>query len=177
MTPNHTPSDNLGDLESLCKKICHLLEKEHAVLRSRNGLIGEGVEELEQLHAEKDREIETLERLSKTLGAIDQTRSNPERAQHVREQIERCKTLQTRNHQVFSRVVTAQRRIISLLRQPDEDVSLIKYQKLMTENKMLDYLYPDEYQLSTFLKNYLWECSPILPNMNIKLVELEFNKI
>jgi len=47
----------------------------------------------------------------------------------------------------------------------------------MTENKMLDYLYPDEYQLSTFLKNYLWECSPILPNMNIKLVELEFNKI
>ncbi|MGA0800557.1 MAG: hypothetical protein ACO3P5_08945 [Steroidobacteraceae bacterium] len=124
MTPNHTPSDNLGDLESLCKKICHLLEKEHAVLRSRNGLIGEGVHELEQLHAEKDRDIETLERLSKSLGAIDQSRSNPERAQHVREQIERCKTLQTRNHQVFSRVVTAQRRIISLLRQPDDDVSL-----------------------------------------------------
>ena len=42
---------------------------------------------------------------------------------------------------------------------------------------MLEYLYPDEYQLSTFLKNYLWECCPILPNMNIKLVEREFNNI
>jgi flagellar biosynthesis/type III secretory pathway chaperone len=124
MTPNHPATDNFSDLESLCKKICHILEREHAVLRGRNGLIGDGVQELEQLHAEKDREIETLERLSKGLAAIDQARSNPDRAQHVREQIERCKTLQARNHQVFSRVVTAQRRIISLLRQPDEDVSL-----------------------------------------------------
>ena len=67
--------------------------------------------------------------------------------------------------------------LISILPRESKNCLPIKYQKLMTENKMLEYLYPDEYQLSTFLKNYLWECSPILPNMNIKLVEREFNNI
>jgi flagellar biosynthesis/type III secretory pathway chaperone len=124
MTPNTLSVDNLDNLETLCKKICHILEREHAVLRGRNGLIGDGVDELEQLHQEKDREIATLERMSRALGAVEQARTNPERAQHVREHIERCKTLQARNHQVFSRVVSAQRRIISLLREPDEEISL-----------------------------------------------------
>ncbi len=124
MTPNTLSVDNLDNLETLCKKICHILEREHAVLRGRNGLIGDGVDELEQLHQEKDREIATLERMSRALGAVEQACTNPERAQHVREHIERCKTLQARNHQVFSRVVSAQRRIISLLREPDEEISL-----------------------------------------------------
>jgi len=124
MTPITPNTDNLESLEVLCKKICHILEREHAVLRGRNGLIGDGVNELEELHQEKDREIATLERMSRALGAVEQARSNPERAQHVREHIERCKTLQARNHQVFSRVVSAQRRIISLLREPDEEISL-----------------------------------------------------
>jgi flagellar biosynthesis/type III secretory pathway chaperone len=124
MTSNTPGADNLDSLETLCKRICHILEREHSVLRGRNGLIGDGVEELEHLHQEKDREIATLERMSRALGAVEQARNHPERAQHVREHIERCKTLQARNHQVFSRVVSAQRRIISLLREPDEEVSL-----------------------------------------------------
>jgi len=124
MNVNTPSADNLDNLEALCKKICHILEREHAVLRGRNGLVGDGVDELEELHQEKDREIATLERMSRALGAVEQARANPERAQHVREHIERCKTLQARNHQVFSRVVTAQRRIISLLREPDEEISL-----------------------------------------------------
>jgi flagellar biosynthesis/type III secretory pathway chaperone len=38
--------------------------------------------------------------------------------------IGRCKDLQMRNHQIFSRVVSAQRKIISVLRQPEDDVNL-----------------------------------------------------
>jgi flagellar biosynthesis/type III secretory pathway chaperone len=117
-------ADHLQELETLCKRICHILEREHAVLRGRNGLIGDGVGELEQLHAEKDREIDQLERMTRAFASAETTRQQSERAQQVREHIERCKNLQARNHQVFSRVVTAQRRIISLLRTPEDDISL-----------------------------------------------------
>lgn len=66
--------------------------------------------------------------------------------------------------------------LVSILPKESKHCLPLKYQKLMTDEKMLSYLYPDEYELSTFMKNYLWECSPILPNMNIELVEKIFNE-
>jgi len=119
-----TELGSLDYLQGLCENICHILEREHSVLRSRNGLIGSGVEELEELHIEKEREIEVLDRLSREDTYLEEVRTAPLRASEVRSSIERCKILQARNHQVFSRVVTAQRRIISVLREPDEAVSL-----------------------------------------------------
>lgn len=94
------------------------------MLRGSNGLMGQGVDSLEEIHVEKSEQIERLETLAKSSEATDEARANPDRAQNVREKIERCKQLQYRNHQVFSRIVSAQRRIISALRSSDDDVSL-----------------------------------------------------
>jgi flagellar biosynthesis/type III secretory pathway chaperone len=118
-----TPS-TFEELESLCQRICHVLERENAILRSRNGLIGEGIEELEGLQAEKDSSIALLERASRDDLCIAESRRSPERAERVRRSIGHCKDLQMRNHQIFSRVVSAQRKIISVLRQPEDDVNL-----------------------------------------------------
>jgi flagellar biosynthesis/type III secretory pathway chaperone len=120
---NATPS-TFEELEALCQRICHVLERENAILRSRNGLIGEGIEELEGIQSEKDSTIAQLERASKDDICIAESRRSPERAERVRTAIGRCKELQMRNHQIFSRVVTAQRKIISVLRQPEDDVNL-----------------------------------------------------
>jgi len=114
----------LKDLEGLCVTLCSILEREHSVLRSSNGLIGQGVAELEALQIEKDAEIERLELMSRAEDAVVAAREQPEFAQHIREQLNRCKQLQSRNHQVFSRIVSAQRRIISVLRESDDDISL-----------------------------------------------------
>lgn len=120
--PTTIPS--LETLEDLCTGICRTLDREHSVLRGSNGLIGRGVDDLEAIHEEKSAQIERLETLAKSPEATDEARAHPERAQHLREKIELCKQLQYRNHQVFSRIVAAQRRIISVLRSNDEDVSI-----------------------------------------------------
>ena len=119
-----TPPSPLQEIAVLCGGICALLEREHSVLRKSNGLIGEGIPELEALHREKESQIERLDLLSRSEDAIGAARAQPDEARHVREQIMHCKQLQSRNHQVFSRVVAAQRRIIAVLLQPDEEVSL-----------------------------------------------------
>ena len=79
----------LENLDDLCTTICGTLEREHAVLRGSNGLIGRGVEDLEQIQVEKSAQIERLEVLSKSAEATDEARLNPERAQDVRANIER----------------------------------------------------------------------------------------
>ena len=116
--------ETLEQLQSLCDDLCHLLEREHSVLRSRNGLIGAGVSEPEQLHSEKDRRIDMLDRASRGGLYSNQAKADPTRADTVRQSIERCKSLQARNHQVFSRIVGSQRRLLSMLRDPAEEVSL-----------------------------------------------------
>lgn len=95
-----TPS-TFEELEALCQRICHVLERENAILRSRNGLIGEGIEELEGIQAEKDSSIALLERASRDDLCIAESRRSPERAERVRMAIGRCKDLQMRNHQIF----------------------------------------------------------------------------
>ena len=34
----------------------------------------------------------------------------------------------------------------------------------------LYHMYPEKYKIQTFLKTHLWECSPILPNINLKYI-------
>lgn len=124
MTPNRSATPSLQDLQDLCVSICRTLDREHAVLRGSNGLIGEGVDDLEAIHAEKSEQLERLETLARSPEATDEAKADPLRAQSVRGDIERCKQLQYRNHQVFSRIVAAQRRIISVLRTNDDDISI-----------------------------------------------------
>lgn len=117
-------SDGLEQLEALCKKICQILEREHAVLCAQNGLIGKGVGELEALHSEKDVELANLEQLASNVDFVEFSKAVPHRTLDARESVERCKRLQSRNHQLFGRIVGAQRRITSMLRAPDDDVSV-----------------------------------------------------
>ena len=124
MTHHSTTTPSLETLEDLCTRICRTLDREHSVLRGSNGLVGQGVGDLEEIHEEKSQQIERLETLAKSPEATDEARAHPERAQHLREKIERCKQLQYRNHQVFSRIVAAQRRIITALRSSDDDISI-----------------------------------------------------
>jgi len=124
MTDSATPTPSLEGLDDLCTRICRTLDREHAVLRGSNGLIGHGVDDLERIQSEKSAQIERLECLAKSPEASDEARAHPKQAQIVREKIERCKELQYRNHQVFSRIVAVQRRILTALRTSDEDVSL-----------------------------------------------------
>lgn len=124
MLSSSQSQSSLQDLENLCVTLSSILEREHSVLRKSNGLIGHGVGELEALHSEKESEIGRLEMISRAEDAIAAARAQPDVAQRVREQLTRCKQLQARNHQVFSRIVSAQRRIISVLRETDDDISL-----------------------------------------------------
>ncbi|MFM7433124.1 MAG: hypothetical protein ACKO3O_06470 [Gammaproteobacteria bacterium] len=121
---NASSAEGLEELESLCQRICHILERENAILRSKNGLIGDGIDELEAIQSEKDAKIALLERVSRDESCVNETRSCPDTAARVRASINRCKDLQSRNHQVFSRIVAAQRKIVSILRQPDDDLQL-----------------------------------------------------
>lgn len=56
---------------------------------------------------------------------------------------------------------------------PKESVHCLplKYHPLMENHPKLSYMYPTQYRLHTFMKNKLWECIPILPPMNIPMVE------
>lgn len=115
---------SLAQVRSQCERICHVLEREYSVLRSRNGLLGEGIDELEVLQEEKEREIAALDLMTRTGTCLDEARARPDDAREVRGAIEQCKGLQSRNHLLFGRVVHAQRRILSAVRDADDGVSL-----------------------------------------------------
>ena len=46
-----------------------------------------------------------------------------------------------------------------------------KVKDLLLGDARLQYLYPTEYPMQTFMKTHLWECTPVLPPMNIAYVE------
>jgi 5'-3' exonuclease len=46
-----------------------------------------------------------------------------------------------------------------------------------TPNHELRYEYPIKYELETFYKNMLWECEPILPEMNIDIIKKYMNPL
>ena len=115
---------SLADLQLMCDRISHLLEREYSILRSRNGLIGDGAGQLDELHLEKEQQIAELDQISRSGTCIDEARASPDLAQSAKSAIERCKALQSRNHQLFGRIVQAQRRILSVLRAPEDSLAL-----------------------------------------------------
>ena len=122
LTSNNS-DETYRDLEAVCEKLSALLEQEHSVLSEFNGLTGKGINELEDLHQKKDEAIAQLDALSNSVTTKQISESTPH-TQRIRERVEFCKSLQLRNHQIFSRVVVAQRRILSLLRETEDSVSL-----------------------------------------------------
>jgi len=57
---------------------------------------------------------------------------------------------------------------------PKDSIHLInhKYKKYMTDiYSGLFHMYPANYNIQTFLKTHLWECSPILPLININYIK------
>ena len=57
---------------------------------------------------------------------------------------------------------------------PKESIGLIQnnHKKYMENiNCGLKHMYPDEYKIHTFLKTHLWECSPVLPVINIEYIK------
>ena len=62
--------------------------------------------------------------------------------------------------------------LLSIL--PPESVELLprSYQKFMTDSKYgCMHLYPIVYPVQTYLKTHLWECTPLLPQIDIDLLE------
>jgi len=56
---------------------------------------------------------------------------------------------------------------------PKESKHLLNYKnkKYMEDIAFgLYHMYPDKYDIQTFLKTHLWECSPILPNINLNYI-------
>ena len=56
---------------------------------------------------------------------------------------------------------------------PKESKNLLndKNKKYMEDiSKGLYHMYPEKYKIQTFLKTHLWECTPILPNINLKYI-------
>lgn len=59
-----------------------------------------------------------------------------------------------------------------LLVLPPQSSHLIESDGLMTNvSKGCCHLYPTMFEVSTFLKTYLWECSPVLPNIDVAMLE------
>jgi len=47
-----------------------------------------------------------------------------------------------------------------------------RYRSYVTDiHNGLYHMYPINYEIQTFLKTHLWECSPILPLINIKYIK------
>ena len=46
---------------------------------------------------------------------------------------------------------------------------LIKYTESIDNG--LYHIFPEKYKIITYLKTHLWECSPILPRINIEYIK------
>jgi 5'-3' exonuclease len=63
---------------------------------------------------------------------------------------------------------------------PKNSINLIPpvYHKLMKEIEFgLLHYYPEEYTLETIFKRYYWQCVPLLPPIDLDLIEKNVNKI
>ena len=67
--------------------------------------------------------------------------------------------------------------LLSILPQESKFLVPEEYRKLMNHNSDIGIYYPTNYKLDKFLKRYDWMCSPILPNLDINIVNKSFRKI
>ena len=82
------------------------------------------------------------------------------------------KNLNTANAATVCGFVSSVIQLLSII--PPESVDLLPhtYQKFMTDSKYgCKYLYPSVYPVQTYLKTHLWECTPVLPQLDIDLLE------
>jgi 5'-3' exonuclease len=61
--------------------------------------------------------------------------------------------------------------LLSILPKESADVLPAKYKKIMLEHTGLQYMYPSTYNIQTFMKTKLWECSQDIPPLNIEFVK------
>jgi hypothetical protein len=57
---------------------------------------------------------------------------------------------------------------------PPQSISILpeKLKKYMSNPKYgILHMYPIKYHIETYLKTYLWECIPLLPSIDIDLIE------
>jgi 5'-3' exonuclease len=67
--------------------------------------------------------------------------------------------------------------LLSIL--PPESVELLprSAQKFMTDPSYgCMHLFPQSYQIQTYLKVHLWECTPVLPPLDVDLLEKLIDK-
>jgi 5'-3' exonuclease len=67
--------------------------------------------------------------------------------------------------------------LLSILPQESKELVPHNYRKLMNKNSEIGINYPKSYKLDKFLKRYDWMCVPILPNLDINLINKSFRKI
>jgi 5'-3' exonuclease len=62
---------------------------------------------------------------------------------------------------------------------PPANIHIIpdKYHSIMTKGSLLRYMYPDKFKVHTWLKSVAWESYPLLPPINIKLLNTAVEKI
>jgi len=113
--------DAADQLELVCERLQSVLAREYAVLRSQASLGSGGIDQLESLHSEKERLLRVLE-VNRAAGELSPVADS--KRELCRAALNKCKALQTRNFQLFGRMVAAQRKVLSLVRNPGESLSL-----------------------------------------------------
>ena len=90
----------------------------------------------------------------------------------VSQETNKINNTNTTNNATVGGFVSSVIQLLSIL--PPESVDLLprSYQKFMTDPKYgCMYLYPSVYPVQTYLKTHLWECTPVLPQLDIDLLE------
>ena len=53
-----------------------------------------------------------------------------------------------------------------------------KYRKLMINNDYgVQHYYPKDFKISTYLKRWLWLCKPMLPDIDLVLLDKKYKEI
>jgi 5'-3' exonuclease len=67
--------------------------------------------------------------------------------------------------------------LLSILPQESKDLVPIEYRKLMNKSSEIGIYYPSSYKLDKFFKRYDWMCVPILPDLDINIINKFFRKV
>ena len=60
--------------------------------------------------------------------------------------------------------------LLAMMPKASKELIEPKYRKYLEEDSPMIYYYPDEFKEYSVLKRYQWECVPLLPKINLKLL-------
>jgi 5'-3' exoribonuclease 2 len=81
------------------------------------------------------------------------------------------KVVFNRNENNYSNFVNSNIQLLIVLPRESKNLLSEKNKKYMEDiSAGLYHMYPYKYKIQTFLKTHLWECCPILPNINLKYI-------